>query len=107
MRNLFYVTPPDKEALVNAYSFLLNPIGSVDRTFFLVCFGIVLAIIAIYFLIPVFRKSQYEERRENLRKREAAFKHGQKSRLAGETAEDGSCSAENEVVEVKPTSEER
>lgn len=55
---------------------LLNKLKSVDVTFFLVCLGIIVAIIAIYFLIPVFNKSQYEERRNNLRKREAAFKHG-------------------------------
>lgn len=90
---------------MNAYSFLLNAIGSVDRTFFLICLGIIVAIVAIYFLLPVFRKSQYEERRENLRKREAAFKRGKDARLA-ETA-DAPVSAPNKAEQTEPTSEER
>ncbi len=55
---------------------LLNKLKSVDVAFFLICLGIAAAAVAIYFLIPIFNKSQYEERRNNLRKREAAFKHG-------------------------------
>ncbi len=92
---------------MNAYSFLLNAISSVDRTFFLICLGLVAAAIAIYFLIPVFRKSQYEERRENLRKREAAFKHGQNARLVDTSVQDGDCPDGNGVAPDKPTSEER
>lgn len=61
---------------MNTNYFLLNALGPVDTIFFLVCLGIVVLIVAIYFLIPIFNKSQYEERRENLRKREAAFKKG-------------------------------
>lgn len=56
-------------------SLLLNALGTVDKTFFLICLGIIVVIVAVYFLIPVFNKSQYEERRNNLRKREAAFKN--------------------------------
>lgn len=65
---------------------LLNALGSVDIAFFMVCLGIIVAIVAVYFLIPVFNKSQYEERRNNLRKREAAFKKSNADRLTGETA---------------------
>lgn len=65
---------------------LLNALGSVDVAFFLVCLGIVIAIVAVYFLIPVFNKSQYEERRNNLRKREAAFKKSSAGRPQDETA---------------------
>lgn len=77
---------------------LLNALKNVDITFFLICGAIVVVCIAIYFLIPVFKKSQYEERRENLRKREAAFKSGrQLSRTDGKVCE---------VSTEKPTSDE-
>lgn len=68
---------------MNTNYFLLNALGPVDTTFFLVCLGIIVLIVAIYFLIPIFNKSQYEERRENLRKREAAFKKGRTDNQIG------------------------
>ena len=52
----------------------LNPLGSTDIWFFVLCGVIVAAIVGIYFLIPLFNKKQYQEQRENLKKREAAFK---------------------------------
>ncbi len=68
---------------MNTNYFLLNALGPVDTMFFLVCLGIIVLIVAIYFLIPIFNKSQYEERRENLRKREAAFKKGRTENQVG------------------------
>ena len=53
--------------------FLLNSLGKVDRRFFLICGIIIAVIVAVYFLIPVFRREQYETQRENLRERERAF----------------------------------
>lgn len=53
---------------------LLNGLKSVDIGFFIGCGVAIALIIAIYYLIPVFNKKQYEEQRENLRKREAAFR---------------------------------
>ena len=46
----------------------------VDIWFFIICALIVVAIVAIYYLIPVFNKEKYENQRANLEKREAAFK---------------------------------
>lgn len=51
----------------------LNKLGNVDIGFFIACVAIVVLIVVIYFLIPVFNKKQYQEQRENLKKREAAF----------------------------------
>ncbi len=53
---------------------LLNGLKSVDIGFFIGCGVAIALIIAVYYLIPVFNKKQYEEQRENLRKREAAFR---------------------------------
>lgn len=53
---------------------LLNGLKSVDIGFFIGCGVVIALIIAVYYLIPVFNKKQYEEQRENLRKREAAFR---------------------------------
>ncbi len=83
-------------------SLLLNALGKVDRAFFLICLAIVVVIIAVYFLTPVFRKSQYEERRENLRKREAAFKS---SRIKNDTAGVFAETNTDEAEQVMPTSE--
>ena len=51
-----------------------SPLPEVDLWFFIICAAIVVAIVAIYFLIPVFNKKKYKEQRDNLAKREAAFK---------------------------------
>lgn len=52
----------------------LNKLGKVDTAFICICAGIVVAIVAIYFLIPVFKKAQYQQQIDNLRAREAAIK---------------------------------
>ena len=52
----------------------INALNPVDIGFFVAC-GVIIAIcVAIYFLIPVFNKKQYQEQRENLKKREEAFR---------------------------------
>lgn len=53
---------------------LLNKLGKIDRMFFLTCLIIIVLIVAVYFLIPVFNKGQYEEQRNNLKLREKSFK---------------------------------
>lgn len=57
----------------------LNSLGSVDIVFFIICAVLIVAIVGVYFLIPVLNKKQYEEQRENLRKREEAFKVNKKT----------------------------
>lgn len=57
-----------------AQMMLLNNLGSVDIGFFVGCAVAIVLVVAIYFLIPVFNKKQYREQRENLKKREEAFK---------------------------------
>ena len=53
---------------------LLNSLGQVDRVFLWIIVGSVAAAVAFYFLIPLFKKKQYREARENLQKREASFR---------------------------------
>ncbi len=52
----------------------LNPLNQTDIIFFIVLAAIVAVCVGVYFLIPVFNKKQYKELRDNLAKREAAFK---------------------------------
>ena len=52
----------------------LNELGPVDIGFFVACAVIIVAIVGVYFLIPVIYKKQYQEQRDNLKKREIAFK---------------------------------
>lgn len=86
---------------------LLNKLGSVDIGFFVACAVIIVLIVAVYFLIPVFNKKQYQEQRDNLKKREDAFRSNQNARMMQETASeaDASASEQNEIVEqdVQPT----
>ena len=54
--------------------FLLNSLRTPDVVFFILI-GVVVAIcIAIYFLIPIIKRKEYAERRENLKKREEVFR---------------------------------
>ncbi len=64
---------------------LLNGLKPVDVGFFIACALIVAIIVAVYFLIPVFNKKQYQEQRENLAKRESAFKSNKKTAVGLET----------------------
>lgn len=72
----------------------LNGLKKVDKAFFCICAAIVVLIVAVYFLIPVFNKKQYQEQRENLKKREEAFKSTRKT----EVSEDQSNLEESESV---------
>ena len=53
---------------------LLNAIKKVDWWFIGIVGALIVLAVAFYFLIPVFRRKQYREARENLQKREAAFR---------------------------------
>ena len=78
----------------------LNPISATDLWFFILCGVIVAVIIAVYFLIPVFNKKQYQEQRDNLKKREVAFKANlQSANSKGAVAEDSQAE--------QPTAEEK
>lgn len=72
--------------MVNALC--LNSLSSVDTAFFIICAVIIVLIIAIYFLIPVFNKKLYQEQRDNLHKREAAFKSNIQGSQSEETKEE-------------------
>ena len=76
----------------------LNKLGKVDITFICICAGIIVAIVAIYFLIPVFRKAQYQQQIDNLRAREAAIKAAKEGVVLDDKAE------ENDVVDVEVAS---
>ena len=65
----------------------LNRLGKVDTAFICVCAGIVVAIVAIYFLMPVFKKAQYQQQIDNLRAREAAMKAAKESNVESDVAE--------------------
>ncbi|MBR3864956.1 MAG: hypothetical protein IKJ19_07605 [Clostridia bacterium] len=67
---------------------LLNSLGRVDRNFFLICGIIIAVIVAVYFLIPVFRREQYETQRNNLRERESAFNAAKKARDTESVSDD-------------------
>ena len=54
--------------------FNLNSLKRPDIIFLVICIVVIVLIVAIYFLIPVFKHKQLKEQRENLRKRESAFR---------------------------------
>ena len=62
----------------------LNKLPIVDIVFFIVLGVIIVICVAIYFLIPVINKKQYQEMRDNLNKREIAFKANLKGEAAPE-----------------------
>lgn len=57
----------------------LNQLPTVDIVLFAVLGGLIALCVAIYFLIPVINKKQYQEMRDNLKKREVAFKSNLKA----------------------------
>lgn len=67
----------------------LNSLRDVDIIFFSVIGGLVALVVVIYFLIPVFNKKQYQEQRDNLKKREVAFKANLKVEAVAEDAPEG------------------
>lgn len=76
----------------------LNKLSEVDQAFFIVCAVIIALIVAVYFLIPVFNKKLYREQRDNLHKREAAFKSNLKQNQAVVTDNAEEDGAENSAV---------
>ncbi|MCR5422596.1 MAG: hypothetical protein K6E74_03060 [Bacilli bacterium] len=56
------------------FNLILFSLGKVDIIFFIVIAVVILLCVGFYFLIPVLNRKQYQEMRENLAKREAAFK---------------------------------
>lgn len=78
----------------------LNKLKDVDIAFFIICAAIVVLIVAVYFLIPVFNKKFYREQRENLHKREAAFKSNlQSARGAEAESEEGAKQEDADAAE--------
>ncbi len=75
---------------------MLNTLNPIDIVFFIVCAVIIAAVVGVYFLIPVINKKQYQEQRENLKKREEAFK----SNLTVDPTEN------NEPVQTSPIEDE-
>ena len=59
--------------------FLLNSLRTPDIIFFSCCAADIVLIIAIYFLIPVIKRKEFAQRRENLKKREETFRKNLKS----------------------------
>lgn len=89
----------------------LNQLKRVDKAFFIICAVIIVLIVAFYFLIPVFNKKLYQEQRDNLKKREAAFKSNLQSSQPSESEEENEQAEEAdaqtaETKEEVPTSEE-
>ncbi len=80
----------------------INGLKAVDIVFFIVCVALVAIAVGIYFLIPVLNKKQYKEQRENLRKREEAFKSNALSRAQAnqETAPENTDSTTEPIMEL-------
>lgn len=92
--------------MINALLLAANKLKQVDILFFVLCGVAVLVGVAIYFLIPVFNKKQYQEQRDNLRKREEAFKANKKESLsADDTATENDGAATEEVVDGEGTTQ--
>ena len=84
--------------MISLFSFI-NALKTIDIVFIIVCVAIVAIAVGVYFLIPVLNKKQYKEQRDNLRKREEAFK----SNLSVNTAARAAKSEEQTVeTETKP-----
>lgn len=49
-------------------------LGKVDLILLIIILAIIAVGVGIYFLIPVINRKQYQQMRENLKKREASFK---------------------------------
>lgn len=64
-------------------------LSMTDIIFFIVLGVLVVLCVAFYFLIPVINKKQYQEQRETLKKREAAFKSNITRTDGNDTAEGG------------------
>lgn len=67
-----------------------NDLKQTDIIFFVICVLVVVLSVSLYFLMPLFKHKEYEERRKNLRQREEAFYASKRASLqsAEENAED-------------------
>ncbi len=81
----------------------LNSLKQVDIIFFIALGAVIALCVIFYFLIPVFNKKQYREQRENLKKREVAFKSNIKRTDGSPTAEEPA--EEKEAAEAQPLPE--
>ena len=86
---------------------LLNKLGSVDVGFFVGCAVAIVLIVAIYFLIPVFNKKQYQEQRDNLKKREEAFRSSRGLPNAQDDASFSECDVVSALDEELKTDEKQ
>ena len=86
---------------------LLNKLGSVDVGFFVGCAVAIVLIVAIYFLIPVFNKKQYQEQRDNLKKREEAFRTSRGLPNAQDDASSSECDVVSALDEEVKTDEKQ
>lgn len=74
--------------MINALLMSLNQLKKTDIIFFVCCAVAIALAVAVYFLIPVFNKKQYQEQRDNLRNREEAFKANKKSAVVEEATDE-------------------
>lgn len=84
----------------------LNQLKRVDKAFFIICAVIIVLIVAFYFLIPVFNKKLYKEQRENLKKREVAFKSNLQKSQNSQPEEEQEADAQPDEVKEVSTDEE-
>lgn len=75
--------------MINALLMSANQLKSTDIIFFVCCAVAVALAVAIYFLIPVINRKQYQEQRDNLAKREEAFKANKKAATIASDAQEG------------------
>ena len=75
----------------------LNTLQAVDIIFFVVIVALVALCVGIYFLIPLINKKQYQEMRDNLNKREVAFKanfKGKETEVSTDTSEENTAQSD-------------
>ena len=71
-------------------------LGKVDVIFFVIILVVIAAAIGFYFLIPVLNRKHYQQMRDNLEKRESAFKSNIRRELVSHDKEEQQV---DEVVE--------
>ena len=86
--------------------FLLHGFKTVDIWFFVICGIIIGLIVIIYFLIPVFKRKQFAEARNNLARRETLFRQNQEDELLENISVDSKSEDKSVAVEVDPTEKE-
>lgn len=84
--------------MINALLMSANQLKKTDIIFFVCCGAAVALAVAIYFLIPVINRKQYQEQRDNLAKREEAFKANKKSAVVSNIQEETAVADDNNDV---------